>query len=195
MPCMIPSTRLRSPIHSVPYRLPLRRLLPCAWPRPCLTMGPPSLVSHTSVFLRTIFHFLANILHLLFLQPSPSGRLTHRPTQAQVGRINAPIAIVPLYVHSISRLIWIHTTPREQSHLYVPTVAASALSAGSMTFSVIGPPFIGTKHHLLQCTRIRPEFRNLPLVLLRALELGVINVERAMLGARGVATVMMSSKG
>lgn len=157
-------------------------------------MGPPSLVSRTLVFLRIIFPFLANILHSLFPQFSPSGRLTHRPTQAQVGRTNAPIAIVPLHAHSISRLIWIHTTLREQSHSYVPTVAASALSAASMTFNVIGPLFIGIKHHLRRCTRIHPEFRNLPLVLLRALELGVISAERVMLGARGVATAMMSNK-
>jgi uncharacterized Zn-finger protein len=57
-------------------------------------MGPPSYVSHTLVFLRTIFPFLANILHSLFPQLSPSGRLTHRPIQAQVGGTNAPIAIV-----------------------------------------------------------------------------------------------------
>jgi hypothetical protein len=97
-------------------------------------------------------------------------------------------------VHLTSRLIWIHTTLREQSRLYVPTVAASALLVANMTCNVIGPLSIGTKHHRPQYTRIHPEFQNLPLVLLRALELGAINVERAMLGEKGVASAMMSNK-
>ncbi len=100
----------------------------------------------------------------------------------------------PLHVHSTSRLTWIHTTLREQSHSYVPTVAASALSAASTTSNVIGPLFIETKHHRRQCTRIRPEFQNLRLALPRALELGARNVVRVMLGVRGVATAMMSNK-
>ena len=63
-----------------------------------------------------------------------------------------------------------------------------------MTCNVTGPLFIGTKHHRLQYTRIHPEFQNLPLVLLRALELGAISVERVMLAGKGVATAMMSNK-
>jgi len=157
-------------------------------------MGLPSLACRTLVFLQTIFPFLASTLHRLFPPSSPFGRLTHRPTLAQVGRTSALIVIGPLHVRLTSRLIWIHTTLREQSHSYVPTVAASALLVANMTCNVIGPLFIGTKRHHPQYTRIHPEFQNLPLVSLRALELGAINVERVMLGGTGVANAMMSNR-
>jgi len=157
-------------------------------------MGLPSLVNRTSVFLQTIFPFLGSIIHRLSPQFSPLGRQTRRLTQARVGRTSALIVIVLLHVHSTSRLIWIHTTLRDQSHSFVPTVVASAHSAASMTCNVIGLLFTGTKHQRPRCTRIHPEFQDLLLALLRALELGVISVERVMLGGTGVASAMMSSK-
>lgn len=157
-------------------------------------MGLPSLVSRTSVFLQTIFPFLASTLHRRFPLSSPFRRPTRRLTQAQIGRTSALIAIGPLHVHLTSRHIWIHTTLREQSHLCVPTVAASALSVANMTCNVIGPLFTGTKRHRPQYTQTHPEFQNLPLVSLLALELGAINVERVMLGKKGVASAMISSK-
>lgn len=61
-----------------------------------------------------------------------------------------------------------------------------------MISNVIERLYIGIKHRR-QCIQIHPELQNL-LVLPRALEVGVTNVERVPLGVRGVATVMMSNK-